>query len=107
MKIAIVLLLTWFTTNLNNLDEPLVKVTRTSSDRQIKKTERQALQQYGVKAEVKVVSRNNKGEITNLECIRYDKSGNQASSCGSDNFGLLIITRTGCKVADLGHEKDI
>ncbi len=94
MKLAIFFLMTWFTTNLNNLDEPLFKVTRTSSDEQIKETERQALQQYRVKAEVKVINRNSKGEITNLKCVRYDKTGKEASSCWSDNFGLLIITRS-------------
>ena len=107
MKLAILFLLTWFTNSSSNLDAPLVQVTRTSSDNQIRETERQALQQYGVRAEVKVINRNDKGEITNLNCVRYDKSGNKASSCGSDNFGLLIITRNGCKVADLGYEKEI
>lgn len=107
MKLAIFFLLTWFTTNLSNFDEPLIKVTRTSSDNQIKETEHQALQQYGVKAEVRVVNRNSKGEITNLKCVRYNEAGKEDSSCESDNFGLLIITRDGCKIADLGHESEI
>ena len=54
MKQALFLLLTWFTTNLNILDEPRIKVTRTSTDVQIEQAEQQAFQQYGVKAEVKI-----------------------------------------------------
>ena len=107
MKLAIFFLVAWFTTTLNNLDEPLIKVTRTASDNQIKETEQQALQRYKVKVTVQVISRNDKGEITNLRCVRYDEAGKQNSACGSDNFGLLIITRNGCKVADLGYEKEI
>lgn len=26
------------------------------------------------------------------------------NSCSSDKFGLLIITQTGCKIADAGYE---
>ncbi|GAB4021386.1 hypothetical protein [Spirosoma koreense] len=109
MKLTILLLLTWVTTslNLNNLDEPIIKVTRTFTDAQIKQTEQQVLQRYGVKVEVKVLERNNKGEITNLKCVRYDQAGKQDSSCSSDNFGLLVITREGCKIATLGHEDQI
>jgi hypothetical protein len=107
MKLAIFLLLTWFTTNLSNLNEPTNEVKRTSSDAQIRETERQVLQQYGVKVDVKVVKRNGEGEITNLRCVRYNKAGKEAGSCSSDKFGLLIITQTGCKIADLGHENEI
>lgn len=101
---ALFLLLTWFITNLN---EPIIKVARTATNVEIKQSEQQALQQYGVKAEIKVLERNDKGEITNLKCVRYKQAGKEASSCASDNFGLLIITRDGCKIADLGYESHI
>lgn len=39
MKLAIFLLLTWFTTSLSNLDEPTYRVKRTFSDAQIRETE--------------------------------------------------------------------
>jgi hypothetical protein len=107
MKLAIFLLLTWFTTSLSNLDEPTNKVKRTSSDAQIRETERQVLQQYGVKVDIKVMKRNGRGEITDLRCVRYNKAGKEASSCSSDKFGLLVITETGCMIADLGHEDEI
>ena len=107
MKLAIFFLLTWFTSNLNGPEEPIIKVTRMSIDVQVKQTERQALQQYGVKAEVRVIERNGKGEITHLKCVRYDKAGRRDSSCESDSFGLLIITRDGCKIADFGYENRI
>ncbi|QIP11224.1 hypothetical protein G8759_00490 [Spirosoma aureum] len=107
MKLTIFFLLIWFTANLNSLDEPLLKVVRTASDDQIREVERQVLKQYGIKAEVKVINRNDKGEITNLNCIRYDKVGKRTDSCSSDNFGLLIITQHGCKISDLGYEDKI
>ncbi|WP_420148604.1 hypothetical protein [Spirosoma sp.] len=107
MRQAIFLLLTWFTTNLSNPDDPIIKVTRAATNVQIKQTEQQALQQYGVKAEIKVLERNSAGEITSLTCVRMDRAGKESSSCSSDNFGLLIITRNGCKIADLGYESQI
>lgn len=107
MKQALFLLLTWFTINLSKLDEPVIKVTRTSTDAQIKQSQQQALQQYGVKAEFQLVERNSKGEITNLKFVRYNKAGQEGGSCASDNFGALVITRDGCKIADLGHENEI
>lgn len=107
MKLAILLLLTWFTANLSNLKESAYEVKRTSSDAQIKEIERQILQEYRVKVDIQVVKRNNKGEITNLRCVRYDKAGKKGGSCSSDEFGILIITQTGFKIADLGHENEI
>ncbi|RYC70072.1 hypothetical protein [Spirosoma sordidisoli] len=107
MKQVMLLLLTWITTNVSILDEPIFKVTRTFTDGQIKQVQQQVLQEYGIKAEVKVISRNNKGEITSLECVRYDKLGTRKGSCESDKFGVLVITRTGCKIADLGYEDQI
>ena len=107
MKLAIIFLLTWFTTSLSTLEEPAIKVTRVSSNTQIEAAKRQALQRYGLNSEVQVINRNNKGEITDLKYTRYDQTGKESSSCASDNFGLLIITRNGCKIADLGHENEI
>lgn len=107
MKQPIFLLLTWFVTNLSTLEEPVIKVIRTSTDVHIRQTEQQVLQRYGVKAEVRVIERNDKGEITNLKCTRYGKTGQENSSCQSDNFGALVITRDGCKIADFGYEDNI
>ncbi|GAB3956485.1 hypothetical protein GCM10028805_46500 [Spirosoma harenae] len=55
MKLVIVLLLTWLIMNQSVSYQPQVQVTRTSSDEQIKETERQVLQLYNVKAVVKVI----------------------------------------------------
>ena len=107
MKSAIIFLLIGFTTSLSALEEPEIKVTRVSTTTQIETAKRQALQRFGINAEVQVIKRNNKGEITDLKYVRYDQAGKESSSCESDNFGLLIITRNGCKIADLGHEKEI
>lgn len=107
MKLAIFLLLTWFTTSLSNLDEPTYRVKRTFSDAQVRETESQVLQQFGVKVGIKVIKRNSEGEITDLICVRYTKTGQEASSCSSNNFGLLIITKTGCRIADSGYENDL
>ncbi|HLL94151.1 MAG TPA: hypothetical protein VK404_04180 [Spirosoma sp.] len=109
MKLLIFFLFTWYTTtaNLGTIDEPVIKVIRTATDNQIRGTELQVLQQYGLKVQVKVIKRNSNGEITDLKLIRYDKAGRETGSCESDNFGLLVITRNGCKIADVGYEKHI
>ena len=109
MKLAILLGLVWFSTitNSSNADDPVIKVIRTATDNQIKETERQVIEQYRAKVEIKVISRNSKREITNLKFVRFDKMGKEGGSCSSDNFGLLIILKDGCKIADLGHEKAI
>lgn len=107
MRLAIFFLLTGLATNLSRPNEQIIKVVRTASDQQIRETERQVLQQYGIKAVINVISRNDKGAITNLNCVRYNKAGKETNSCSSDNFGLLIITQHGCKVADLGYENNI
>ncbi len=109
MKLAIFSVIAWFTTTttITKADDPVIKVIRTATDNQIKGTEQQVIEQYGVKVEIKVIARNSKGEITNLKIVRYDKTGEQGGSCSSDNFGLLIILKDGCKIADLGYEKNI
>ncbi len=107
MKLAIIFLLTWFTTSVRAVEEPVIKVTRGSSSAQIEDAKRQGLQRYGTRSVVEVNKRNSKGEITDLKCTSYSKAGKEYGSCSSDNFGVLIITREGCKIADLGHEKDI
>lgn len=72
MKMAIIFLLTRFTTNLSVREEPEIKVTRVSSTTQIEAAKRQALQRYSINSEVQVIKRNDKGEITNLKYVRFD-----------------------------------
>lgn len=57
--------------------------------------------------DIKVIKRNSEGEITDLMCVRYDKTGKEASSCSSNNFGLLMITKTGCRIAGSGHVDEL
>ncbi|HEX9955953.1 MAG TPA: hypothetical protein VGA96_01810, partial [Fibrella sp.] len=75
MKLAILLGLVWFSTTINpgKADDQVIKVIRTATDNQIKETERQVIEQYRAKVEIKVISRNSKGEITNLKFVRFDK----------------------------------
>ena len=100
MKLTIFLVIAWFTTtiSLGNVDEPLFRVIRTSTDEQIREIEQQVLQQYGDRVEVKVITRNSKGEITNLHFVRYNKAGKEKSSCSSENFSQLIIRKDGSTI---------
>ncbi|MEZ0484904.1 hypothetical protein ACAW87_10125 [Fibrella sp. GW2-5] len=79
-------------------------VSRNFSKREIKRIERKMIKEFGVKVQLKVISRDDKKEITNLEFIRYKADGSMSSSCSSDKFGKLIVSSTGCQIADLGHE---
>lgn len=92
---------------LSGFDEPVISISKTFSDAQINDVKQQVLQQYGEKIEVRVISRNAKNEITNLEFFRYQKDGKRGGGCSSDKFGLLIITKNGCSIADAGHENRI
>nr|WP_293845589.1 hypothetical protein [uncultured Arsenicibacter sp.] len=107
MKIVALLLSLAFTTATTLFDDSGISVTKKASDKQIQKIEKQLLEEYGVKVKITVLSRNRRKEITNLTAVRYDKNGNQSSSCSSDKFGLLIITKTGCKIADAGYEGEL
>ena len=95
------------TTCLFGFNGSTFQVEKTFSDRKIKRLETKMSQQFGVKVEVKVISRNAKKEITNLEFIRYKPGGGMSVSCSSDKFGLLIVSKTDCRIADAGSEKDI
>ncbi|WP_375446853.1 hypothetical protein [uncultured Fibrella sp.] len=107
MKKLLLPLLMLFVVCLVGFKRPDIKVTRTYTDNQIERVERQVLKRYKVKVAINVLSRNERNEITNLELVRYQKDGNRGSSCSSDKFGLLIITEDGCKIADLGYESKL
>ncbi|NID13744.1 hypothetical protein [Fibrivirga algicola] len=96
-----------FTTGLFGFDGATFQVEKTFSDRKIKKLEIKMSQEFGTKVAVKVISRNARKEITNLEFVRYRPDGSMTVSCSSDKFGLLIVSKTGCRIADVGHEADI
>jgi SepF-like predicted cell division protein (DUF552 family) len=87
--------------------EPIIKVTRTYSDDQINEVERQVLERYGVKVEIRVISRNQKNEITNLTFIRHGKNGQKGGYCLIDEFGMLLITPTGCRVTSIEYQEEI
>ena len=87
--------------------EPVLQVSKTTSDKQIESLERRIFKRYGLKVDVNVISRNEKNEITNLEFIRYQKDGKRGGGCSSDKFGILIITQHGCRIADLGYEANV
>ncbi len=91
----------------SGFDEPVISISKTFSDAQINDVKQQVLHRYGEKIEVRVISRNAKNEIANLEFFRYQKDGKRGGGCSSDKFGLLIITKNGCSIADVGHEKNI
>jgi hypothetical protein len=87
--------------------EPIIKVTRTYSDAMISEVERQVLERYGVKVEIRVTSRNQKNEITNLTFIRHGKNGQKGGYCSIDEFGTLLITPTGCKIAGINYQNEL
>jgi len=89
---------------LSGFDLPSIEVLKTFTPTQIKDVEKEALKLYGIKVTVNVISRNGKDEITNLEFKIFDENGRKTSSCSSDNFGILVIRKDGCSIADLGHE---
>ena len=80
-------------------------VKKTFSDRKIRRIENQIAREYGVPVVLRVLSRNQRNEITNLTFMRLDKkSGKPGGGCSSDNFGLLVVVPNGCSIADAGHE---
>ena len=83
-----------------------ITITRTTSDKQIEAAESKIEKEYGLKAHIKALERNSKGEITNLTCVVYH-SGNGQVSCSSDDFGTLVINNKGnCSIRDQVHEKE-
>lgn len=96
-----------FITCLCGFEKSAVTVTKDFSDRQVKRAERQASRLFGAKMHIEVISRNDKKEITNLEFFRYGADGTKGGGCSSDKFGLLVVTPNGCRIADVGYEKNI
>ncbi|MEZ0541631.1 hypothetical protein [Fibrella arboris] len=94
-------------TGLCGFEKSGITVAKDFSDRQIKRAERQVFKQFGDKVQIKVISRNEKKEITNLDFFRYTADGKKGGGCASDQFGLLIVTKNGCRIADAGYENDI
>lgn len=107
MKPIILTLSLLVVTFLCGFETPAIKIEKSFSDRKIRKIEQQVLQRYGIKVDVTVISRNAKREITNLELVRYNKDGKKGGSCSSDKFGVLVITQTGCQIADAGYEQGL
>ncbi|KAB7728066.1 hypothetical protein F5984_20150 [Rudanella paleaurantiibacter] len=87
--------------------EPGLRVEKTFTDSQIRAVERQAIQSYGVKVQIRVLSRNARNEITNLSFVRYGQDGKEGGGCSSDKFGVLLIMKSGCQIADAGFESRI
>ncbi len=77
-----------------------IKVTPDFTDEQISKAEKDALEFFSEKVEIKVLKRNGNGEIAHLECIRYDTLGKRKGLCGSDSFGCLLIKKSGCTISN-------
>lgn len=105
MKISSLLLaISLITGNASRYFEEIT-ITRTTSDKQIEAVENKIQKEYGLKADISVLERNSKGEITNLKCVVYH-SGNGQVSCSSDDFGTLVINeKGGCSITDQVHEK--
>lgn len=87
--------------------DPVLRVEKTFTDSQIRAVERQASQSYGVKVQVRVLSRNARNEITYLSFVRYGQDGKEGGGCSSHKFGVLIITKSGCQIADAGFESQL
>ena len=94
-------------TCLCGFEKSAITVSKDFSDRQVKRAERQASRLFGAKMHIEVISRNDKQEITNLDFFRYRADGTKGGGCSSDKFGLLVVTPNGCRIADVGYEKDI
>ena len=73
------------------------------SDKQISEVVNSVLLEYEVKINIEIIKRNSVNEIEHLICKRFDTNGNLKSSCSSDSFGKLEITRTGCRIFDKGY----
>lgn len=83
-----------------------ITITRTASNQQIEAAISKIQEKYGFKADIQVLNRNPKGEITKLTCIVYEKSGKGQGSCSSDDFGTLVIKKDcSCSIADQRYEK--
>lgn len=93
-------------TGLCGFEKSTITVSKDFSDRQIKRAERQASRRFGAPVRIQVLSRNEKKEITNLEFFRYMPDGRKGGGCSSDKFGVLVVTKNGCRIADAGHEND-
>jgi len=106
MKISSLLLVISLITGQASRFVEEITITRTTSDKQIEAAEGKIQKEYGFKADIQVLSRNSKGEIANLTCVVYQKSGGGQASCSSDDFGTLVINKEGgCSITDQVHEK--
>lgn len=83
-----------------------ITITRTTSDKQIEAAKSKIQKEYGLKTDIQVIKRNTQGEITELTCVVYEKSGNGEASCSSDDFGTLVIKKDGsCSIIDQAYDK--
>ena len=76
-----------------------LKITPDFSNRQIRKIEKKALKEFGVKVKIEVFSRNSAGLIEKVKISRF-RNDIVASSCSSDNFEEMEITKGGCWIKD-------
>lgn len=85
-------------------DQP-IKIVRTSTDADIRAAEAEVVKRYKNKVVVTVFNRNAKQEITTIKAQRYYPSENRiGGSCGSDNFGEMVIGATSFSIKDQGEK---
>ncbi|MPR32262.1 hypothetical protein [Salmonirosea aquatica] len=79
-----------------------IKVTPDFTDKQIKEAEQEAAKWFKDKIEIKVIKRDPNGKIVHLIFTIFNATGRPHTVCESDNFGFLIIYRSGgrCGIAD-------
>ena len=82
-----------------------IKITADFTNKQVREEEKRAFDEFGVKVEVEVFSRDEAGKIEKIKISRFHKDGTLATSCSSDLLEELAITEGGCWVKDRERKK--